>query len=192
MAELEQQLDRARQELEGADQERDSLRRELDSLRSRQGSLAAEEARVRSSLEESTRDLAKLRGELSQTETKLNVARAELARLQEKVGQLAPMAERYEQLKDRVATVELDAHRKAQATVDEARGQAEAIREETRQWLGQTLEGYDGLRQAMDGLFARARSVSDWEEQARQADEGAQSLRELARPQPPEQEPDHA
>ena len=178
VAELEQQLGQARQELDGAGQERNGLLQELDSLRSRQGSLAAEEARVRSSLEESTRDLTKLRGELTQTETKLGVARAELARLQEKVEQLSPMAERYEQLKDRVATVELDAHRKAQATIDEAQGQAEEIRERARQWLGRTLEGYDGLRQAMDGLFARARSVSDWEEQLRQADERAHSLRE--------------
>ena len=171
VAGLEERLDQA-------ERERDDALRELDGLRSERGDLAAEEARVRSSLEESTRTLAKLRGELTQTETKLGVARAELARLQEKVEQLSPMAERYEQLKDRVATVELDAHRKAQATIDEAQGQAEEIRERARQWLGQTLEGYDGLRQAMDGLFARARSVSDWEEQIRQADERAHSLRE--------------
>ena len=171
VAGLEERLDQA-------ERERDNALRELDGLRSERGDLAAEEARVRSSLEESTRTLAKLRGELTQTETKLGVARAELARLQEKVEQLSPMAERYEQLKDRVATVELDAHRKAQATIDEAQGQAEEIRERARQWLGRTLEGYDGLRQAMDGLFARARSVSDWEEQLRQADERAHSLRE--------------
>ena len=171
VAGLEERLDQA-------ERERDNALRELDGLRSERGDLAAEEARVRSSLEESTRDLTKLRGELTQTETKLGVARAELARLQEKVEQLSPMAERYEQLKDRVATVELDAHRKAQATIDEAQGQAEEIRERARQWLGRTLEGYDGLRQAMDGLFARARSVSDWEEQLRQADERAHSLRE--------------
>ena len=171
VAGLEERLDQA-------ERERDNALRELDGLRSERGDLAAEEARVRASLEESTRTLAKLRGELTQTETKLGVARAELARLQEKVEQLSPMAERYEQLKDRVATVELDAHRKAQATIDEAQGQAEEIRERARQWLGRTLEGYDGLRQAMDGLFARARSVSDWEEQLRQADERAHSLRE--------------
>ena len=64
------------------------------------------------------------------------------------------------------------------APSESAQGQAEEIRERARQWLGRTLEGYDGLRQAMDGLFARARSVSDWEEQLRQADERAHSLRE--------------
>ena len=171
VAGLEERLDQA-------ERERDDALRELDGLRSERGDLAAEEARVRASLEESTRTLAKLRGELTQTETKLGVAKAELERLQAKVAQLAPMAERYEQLKDRVATVELDAHRKAQATLDEAQGQADALRAEARQWLGQTLEEYDGLRGAMDDLFRKASAVSQWEETVRQADELARALRE--------------
>ena len=171
VAGLEERLDQA-------ERERDDALRELDGLRSERGDLAAEEARVRASLEESTRTLAKLRGELTQTETKLGVARAELERLQAKVAQLAPMAERYEQLKDRVATVELDAHRKAQATLDEAQGQADALRAEARQWLGRTLEEYDGLRGAMDDLFRKASAVSQWEETVRQADELARALRE--------------
>ena len=171
VAGLEERLDQA-------ERERDNALRELDGLRSERGDLAAEEARVRSSLEESTRTLAKLRGELTQTETKLGAARAELERLQAKVAQLAPMAERYEQLKDRVATVELDAHRKAQATLDEAQGQADALRAEARQWLGRTLEEYDGLRAAMDDLFRKASAVSQWEETVRQADELARALRE--------------
>ena len=157
VAGLEERLDQA-------ERERDNALRELDGLRSERGDLAAEEARVRASLEESTRTLAKLRGELTQTETKLGVARAELERLQAKVAQLAPMAERYEQLKDRVATVELDAHRKAQATLDEAQGQADALRAEARQWLGQTLEEYDGLRGGMGDVFRKARAVSQSEE----------------------------
>ena len=171
VAGLEERLDQA-------ERERDNALRELDGLRSERGDLAAEEARVRSSLEESTRTLAKLRGELTQTETKLGVARAELERLQDKVAQLSHMAERYEQLKDRVATVELDAHRKAQATLDEAQGQADALRAEARQWLGRTLEEYDGLRAAMDDLFRKASAVSQWEETVRQADELARALRE--------------
>ena len=171
VADLEARLSRA----EG---ERDSARQELDGLRSQQGDLAAEEARVRASLEESTRTLAKLRGELTQTESKLGVARAELERLQTQVDQLAPMAQRYEQLKDRVATVELDAHRKAQATIDEARSQAGALRAEARQWLSRALEEYDGLRGALDDLFGKASAVAQWEQTVRQADELARALRE--------------
>ena len=178
VTELEQQLGQARQELDGAGQERDGLLQELDSLRSRQGSLAAEEARVRSSLEESTRDLTKLRGELTQTETKLGVARAELERLQAKVAQLAPMAERYEQLKDRVATVELDAHHKAQDTIDQAKREAQKIRNDTRQWLDQVLNGYYTLRSETDSLFRVLRDMREMEQQFDQADAAAQALKE--------------
>ena len=70
------------------------------------------------------------------------------------------------------------APRKAQATLDEAQGQADALRAEARQWLGQTLEEYDGLRAAMDDLFRKASAVSQWEETVRQADELARALRE--------------
>ncbi|HJH63031.1 MAG TPA: hypothetical protein IAC84_07225 [Firmicutes bacterium] len=160
-----------------AEQERDSLRRELEEVRDERGGLAAEEARVRSSLEESTRGLTKLRGELTQTETKLSVARAELERMQAKVAELSPMAEQYEQLKDRVATVELDAHRKAQVTLDEAKSQADQLREGTREWVEQVLAEYDGLRQDLEGLFEKARAVIQWEERARQAGDRADSLR---------------
>lgn len=160
-----------------AEQERDSLRRELEEVRDERGGLAAEEARVRSSLEESTRGLTKLRGELTQTETKLGVARAELERMQAKVAELAPMAEQYEQLKDRVATVELDAHRKAQVTLDEAQSQADQLREGTQKWVEQVLAEYDGLRQDLEGLFEKARAVVQWEERARQAGDRADSLR---------------
>ena len=174
VAGLEERLDQA-------ERERDDALRELDGLRSERGDLAAEEARVRSSLEESTRGLTKLRGELTQTETKLGVARAELERMQAKVAELAPMAEQYEQLKDRVATVELDAHRKAQATLDEAQSQADALRDEARQWLGQVLQDYDGLRSALDDLFQKVSSVSHWEENVRRTGEQADVLRGKAK-----------
>ena len=169
VSELEQRLARA-------EQERDDMRQEADGLRSQQGDLAAEEARVRSSLEESTEALARLRGELSQTETKLGVAREELKRMQEKVAELAPMAERYEQLKDRVATVELDAHRKAQATIDEAQAQVDALREQARQWTGQVLEQHQALCQGVQRMLEQAREVAAMEQSLAQAQEQAQAL----------------
>ena len=136
----QRQVEKLERRLAQAEEERSILDQELAGLRDEKGSVAAEEARVRASLEESTRTLARLRGELTQTETQLKVAKAELQRLQAQVGELAPMAQNYGELKDRIATIELDAHRKAQATVDEANGQAEALREETRQWLARVLE----------------------------------------------------
>ena len=50
------------------------------------------------------------------------------------------MAESYAQLKDRIATVELDAHRKAKDTLEEARQEAERLREEAQQEAAQLRE----------------------------------------------------
>lgn len=173
ISELEQDLVRERAE-------RQELEDTLSGLEDEKGSVAAEEARVRASLEQSTAALSRLRGELAETETQLAAAKEELTRLQAQVGELSPMAKSYQELKDRVATVELDAHRKAQATVDEAQAQAEALKGETRQWLNGVLEQYDGVRRAMDGLFAGAGAVKALEEQAGQADSQAARLREQA------------
>lgn len=170
------------EELSRSEARRAELEEELAGLRDEKGNAAAEEARARASLEESTRTLSRLRGELSQTESMLKAARNELTRLEGQVAELEPMAKRYEELKDRVATVELDAHRKAQATVKEAEAQAGAIREEARQWVDQTLERYADLRQGMDSLFACARGVTALEGSAALIDQQAAGLKERAEP----------
>ena len=140
---------------------------------------AAEEAKARACLEESTRTLARLRGELSQTESKLAVARQELERLQAQVGTLEPMAESYAQLKDRVATVELDAHRKAQATVDEAKVEAGRIQAESKRWADSVLDQYWELRRGMDALLEQARLLCGISEQMEPLDISAQRLQKL-------------
>ena len=171
LAELEERLTRS-------EEARAGLEGELSGLRDEKGSVAAEEARVRASLEESTAALTRLRGELGETETNLAAARSELVRCQREVAELAPMAKNYEELKDRVATVELDAHRKAQATVDEARAEARALRQETARWTEEVLARYGGLRQSMDELMQKAKSLAELEEELRGADERAAQLRD--------------
>ena len=159
MAEVEAELKKSRENEQ-------KLQEEIESLRQAHGSVSAEEAKVRASLEESTRTLARLRGELSQTETKLAAARME------------PMAQKYDQLKDYVATVELDAHHKAQETIDQAKTKAEQIQADTRQWLEQVLAGYTNLRSEMDRLFQRLRELGEMGVQFDQADQAAQKLQE--------------
>lgn len=171
-----QELARLREQLEQAEERCGTLEAALSGARSETSGAAAEEAKVRASLEESTRTLSKLRGELSQTESKLTVARNELERLKEQMGAMKPMAEGYAELKERVAAVELGAHRTAQATVDEARAEAERVRADTRAWLDGVLAQYGRLRQGMDTLLAQARALES-------LDEAAQSLRELGGPE---------
>ena len=185
---IEQTADAHRQEvaqlqerLDQAEERSSALEAALSGAESEKSGAAAEEAKVRASLETSTRTLAKLRGELSQTESKLSVAKKELERLQAQVGTLEPMAASYAQLKDRVATVELDAHRRAQDTVDEAQAEAARIRTDTQQWLDGVLEQYGQLRRGMDVLMEQAQALGRAAEQVGSLDEAARGLRELGR-----------
>ncbi len=172
------ELTRLQKELTRCEGERQTLEHTLAGLEDEKGNVAAEEARVRASLEASTAALTHLRGELGSTEEQLSSAQSELERCRQELAEVAPMAKSYEELKDRVATVELDAHRKAQATVDEANAEAARIRQETRQWLDGVLSGYGSVRQAVEGLLDSARALSAMEEQLRQADEKAAALKE--------------
>ena len=173
-----QELAQLQERLERAEERGAELEAALSGAESEKSGAAAEEAKVRASLETSTRTLVKLRGELSQTESKLMVAKQELERLQAQVGRLEPMADSYAQLKDRVATVELDAHRKAQDTLSQAQEEAERVRTETRAWLGRVLEQYSLLRQGMEGLLEQVQLLSRGEERLAVLDETADKLRE--------------
>lgn len=172
------ELAQLREELKRSEEERRVLETTLAGLEDEKGTVAAEEARVRASLEESTATLTRMRGELGDAERQLAAVRTELERYQSAVSELAPMAKNYEELKDRVATVELDAHRKAQATVDEARAQAQQLRDETKRWLESVMSSYGGVRSAVGALLDGAKALAALDEQIRQADEQAASLRE--------------
>lgn len=173
-----EQVEALQAELERTRTEKEALAAELEGLRSHSGDLADQEAKVRASLEESTRSLAHLRGELQVTQGHLAIAKKQLGDLQGKVSQLEPMAKQYEVLKDRVATVELDAHRKAQDTVSQAQAEAERIRSDTQQWLDGVLEQYGQLRRGMDTLLEQAQALGKAAEQVGTLDKAAQGLRE--------------
>ena len=173
-----QELAQLQERLEQAEGRSAELEAALSGAESAKGSAAAEEAKARACLEESTRTLSRLRGELSQTESKLVVAKQELGRLQAQVGKLEPMASSYAQLKDRVATVELDAHRKAQDTLSQAQEESDRIRTETEEWLNGGLSQYEQLRRGMDGLLAQVQLLSRGSDCLGELDETAKLLRE--------------
>ncbi len=133
-------------ELETVQKERDYLSAALDSMREESNGFVKQEAVTRSCLEESGRNLTRVQEELQTTRTQLTVTRKEVAELQNKISQLEPMAKRYEALKDRVATVELDAHQKAQSTLDKAQAEVDALQSATARWMGEIQETYDRLR----------------------------------------------
>ena len=150
---------------------------------------AEEEAKAKASLDASTRMVTRLKGELSQSESKLSVAKKELERLQAQVSALGPMAASYQEIRDRAASVELEAHqraqeaemearRRAQEMVGAARAEADRIRVETQGWLSKVLEQYGQLRGDLDVLVEQARAVSGGAERLELLDESARRLRE--------------
>lgn len=164
--------------LEEAERRRDELEDILSGLETERGSAVEESRRVRESLDSSTRDLVRLRGELSETESKLLVARGELEHLQLQVKELAPMADNYAQLKDRVATVELEAHCKAQSIIDQGMEEADRLREDARRWLEGVLAQYSTLRHAMETLLEQVQAIGQVSERFDTLEWEAGQLRE--------------
>lgn len=195
-----QELNLLQKQLEEAQARNAELEEAVSNVEIAKSDAAEEEARARASLETSTQALNQTREELSQTESKLTSAREELERLQAQVDAMGPMAENYAKLKDRVATVELEAHRRAQDTVDQdmaeaediraeservhaeteqARGEAERIRTEARRWADSVLTQYSQLRRGMDSLIRQARALGQTADQMGPLDKSAQRLQKL-------------
>ncbi len=170
--ELKRLMNEAEQRCSEAEEARFALENEKNAM-------AAEESKLRSSLEESTRTLAQLRGAQNEMEVQLATAKREAEQYRAMVEDLAPRAESYDQLKERVATVELDAHRKAQAIVDEAASEAERVRADAKAWLQEVLEQYQAVRSGMDGLLEQARTLGLLAEQTGPLEEQAERLRSM-------------
>ena len=167
-----EQVEALQAELEQTRKEKEALAAELEGLRSHSGDLADQEAKVRASLEESTRSLSHLRGELQVTQGHLAMAKKQLGDLQGKVAQLEPMAKQFEVLKDRVATVELDAHRKAQETVAQAEAQVLKVRRDAVAGMAELCREYEALRGKLSDFVLRAEETQrafDAQEEAYQA-----------------------
>lgn len=173
--EYQEKIDALQAQLEQERKEKAALAEELEGLRSQSGDLAEQEGHVRASLEESTHSLTLLRGELQTTRGHLSITKKELRDLQAKVAQLEPMARQYEILKDRVATVELDSHRKAQEVISQAEAQAAKIRQDAVAWVQGLSTGYEALRAQTDALALRV------EETRGVFEAGEEKYRELLR-----------
>ena len=77
-------------------------------------------------------------------------------KLQEEIDKLSPDAAAYAAVKERTAGVELDAHRRAQSVIDQARLEAGQIHSQVEQWLGRVDREYTDLRSQVDSAVAGA------------------------------------
>lgn len=81
--------------------------------------------------------------------------------LKERVAQLEPDAAAYAAIKERMANMELDAHRRAQDIVDQARAQSDELFHQTRKWVVDVRGQYDELRNVVEGTVSRAAGELD-------------------------------
>lgn len=150
---------------------------ELEETASNIDAMAAELAQTRTALESADQMVSRLRGELSQADAKLSVAKKEMERLQTQIAALEPLAAGYQEIRDRAANVELDAHQKAQAAVNEAKTEVERIRGDTRRWLSQVMEEYSTLRYGLDGVLEQIQTLAKEPEKVAELDKTAKKLR---------------
>ena len=110
---------------------------------------AAQELRL-AALEEENRRLA---GQLSDKEERLRQVEGEREdlrtlsdQLQDQLDKVLPAATAYEAVKDRTASIELEAHGRAQAIEQEGRERAQRHQEQVKDWFAKTRQAYDRLR----------------------------------------------
>lgn len=116
-----------------------------------------------------------LQENLAQAEQELAQIQAEIAWKQ---NQLEETARHYEELKERMASMEREAHHTSQTIVEEARCQAEAIRTDARQWLEGVVGYYNGLWREAAEMSGHAQIIQDMLEQARLVDGQLAGLKE--------------
>jgi chromosome segregation ATPase len=73
------------------------------------------------------------------------------------VSQLEPRALAYDRLKERTAAIELDAHERAQVTLEAARAEVETLRRQTLEWMREIQKSYLALCSRMEESFASSR-----------------------------------
>ena len=141
--------------------------------------------------------LTQREAELAQALTRCETLEAQLTALQVEVERLQEAAAAYETIKSRTASIELEAHSRAQAIEEEGRRKSRQAKEDLLRWfdelqgayarmrsdvdtaLGQTLRELEKAGQTMTGL---SRSVTSQEETMKLL---RSKLEDMDRPQPP-------
>jgi len=141
--------------------EKAALTEEMNLLRGENGGRIEAEEKLQASLLQKNEELAKAAEALEDAGAKLADANKEVAELRKQVALLEPQAKRYEMLKDRVATVELEAHHKAENIIETAKKEESALRAETAALMSEVGQHYDVLRnQVRENAVAAAKAES--------------------------------
>ena len=146
------QLQRERDELAG---EKEALAAQAEQAKEQAQALAKEKESLTAQLDEARQEAQQLRTQLDQARKEAEENAARLADANARLAQAGPDAAAYQQVKDRTAGIELEAHCRAQEVVREAEEKVHRAHTEVEQWLHKVQAGYDLLRSDMDGAISR-------------------------------------
>ena len=178
-----------KKKVESLQSERDALAEKYAAAEETRKKYAIDCERYSTTLTERTDALTRAERELSALKEAHEQAVARLAELEKKLPQLEADAGAYATLKDHTATIELEAHRKAQETIDQAQIQSAKIRNELESWLRRVQNTYQHLRTDMaaavnqlSGELERGvKALNEIPETFRQHDETLSELMECER-----------
>lgn len=135
-----------KQQAESAVKEKAELEEKFECAEAARKKNAAECERLSDLLAQRTTALEQSEKDLSALKKEYEMLTARLTELEVKVPKLEEDAEAYAALKDYTATIELEAHRKAQEIVEQAQNQAAKVRNELEGWLRRVQSSYQHLR----------------------------------------------
>lgn len=146
------QLQRERDELAA---EKESLAAQAGQAKEQAETLATEKESLTAQLDQTRKEAEALRAQLDQARRETEETAARLADANARLTQAEPDAAAYQQVKDRTAGIELEAHCRAQEIQREAEEKVRRAHTEVEQWLHKVQAGYDLLRSDMDGAISR-------------------------------------
>jgi len=142
---LERSVKEHNQTLEQVNAQLAEARGEVEQLREQLAQAREEARQAKEELERTTAD-------------QVNELRAQNEQLRRQAEEAKADAAAYAAIKERTAGIELEAHRRAQAIVDEAQVQAEQVRHELGQWLERVERDYYDLRAQVGTTATQASS----------------------------------
>lgn len=146
--EHQEQLAQLKKEISEARSARAEDEEAYDGLKLAAETVKEENARLAAALQQKEEELAQLQAKCEALENQLTGSQVELERL-------GPAAASYEAIKNRTASIELEAHGRAQVIEEEARKKAQKIREELLEWVDKMQNAYVQLRGDMDGTVTQ-------------------------------------
>lgn len=146
------QLQRERDELAA---EKEKLAAQAGQAKEQAETLAKEKEALTAQLDEARKEADALRAQLAQVRGEAEQTAAQLTDANARLAQAERDAAAYQQVKDRTAGIELEAHCRAQEVQQEAEKKVRRAHTEVTQWLHKVQAGYDLLRSDMDGAISR-------------------------------------